>query len=880
MRKLGTVSHTIAFLYAFYLLNIVSIFVSPITQKEILLQFKGDIWDDPYDCLKNWDSSKNPCQDYGGVSCDSDGNVVKILLWNCSLGGFLSPALSGLKSLRIISLFGNKLTGNIPVEYGDIGSLRKINLSSNALSGSIPEFLGDLPNIRFLDLSRNEYNGEIPSALFNNCYKTRFVSLAHNNLSGPIPVSVKNCFNLEGIDLSFNGLSGRLPPELCEIPAISYLSVRSNKLSGSVEEQVSKCRSLNLLDLGSNVFTGPAPLEVIGLMNVTYFNISWNGFQGAFSDVGTCSRSLEVFDISGNDLYGEIPASISKCSGLKYLDLSFNGLNGSIPVGIADLKKLLVMRLGDNSLDGTIPAEFGSIEWLEVLDLQNLKLVGEIPNEITQCRFLLELNISGNSLEGEIPHNLDNMTYLEVLDLHENQISGNIPLSVGNLSNLVWLDLSENLLSGSIPSTLGNLRNLLYFSVSSNHLSGAIPSVGSIQQFGPSPFLHNPDLCGAPLETFCSNAGLTNPARKPKLSASAIVAIVAATLIVTGVCVITIINTRARSRKRGDEAMVLESATTTLASSESSVMLGKLVLFSSSLPSKYKDWEAGTKALLDKECLIGGGSIGTVYKTTLQGGVMIAMKRLKALGRINSQEEFEHEIGLLGSLHHPNLVTIQGYYWSSNMQLLLSEFVSKGNLYNNLHGLNDDRSNPDLNWSRRFDIAVGTARALAYLHHDCRPPVLHLNIKSTNVLLDENYTAKLSDYGLGKLLPLLGSYGLTKVHHGVGYIAPELAQSSRLSDKCDVYSYGVVLLEIVTGRKPVGKEAANEVVVLREYVRGLVEKGVASKCFDRSLSGFAENEGIQVMKLGLICTSDMPSRRPSMSEVVQVLESIRNGSGS
>lgn len=484
-------------------------------------------------------------------------------------------------------------------------------------------------------------------------------------------------------------------------------------------------------------------------------------------------------------------------------------------------------------------------------------------------------NISGNSLEGGIPQNLDNMTYLEILDLHKNQISGGIPFSVGNLLNLVFLDFSENLLSGSIPPTVENLRNLTYFSVSYNNLSGAIPSVQSIIQFGSSPFLHNPDLCGPPLQNSCSSTAPTNSSRKPKLSASAIVAIVAAILIATGVCVITIINMKARRRRRrrrrgGGETMAVES--TPLASSESNVMLGKLVLFTKSLPSKYEDWEAGTKALLDRECLIGGGSVGTVYKTTLEGGVLIAVKRLKTLGRIQSQDDFEHEIGRLGNLHHPNLVTIQGYYWSSNMQLLLSEFVSKGNLYENLHG-----SNPNLNWSRRFHIAVGTARALAYLHHDCRPQVLHLNIKSTNVLLDENYAAKISDYGLKKLLPLLNDYGLTKVHNSVGYIAPELAQSSRISDKCDVYSFGVILLELVTGRKPVEKGAANEVVILCEYVRGLVEKGTASNSFDRSLSGFAENEIVQVMKLGLICTSETAMRRPSMAEVVQVLESIRNG---
>nr|GMD94974.1 probable LRR receptor-like serine/threonine-protein kinase At1g12460 [Ipomoea batatas] len=329
--------------------------------------------------------------------------------------------------------------------------------------------------------------------------------------------------------------------------------------------------------------------------------------------------------------------------------------------------------------------------------------------------------------------------------------------------------------------------------------------------------------------------------------------------------------------------MIVES--TPLASSDSNVIIGKLVLFSKTLPSKYEDWEVGTKALLDKECLIGGGTIGTVYKTSFEGGVSISVKKLETLGRIRNQDEFEQEIGRLGNLEHPNLVPLQGYYWSSSMQLILSEFVQNGNLYENLHGVNYPGTstgvgNPELNWPRRFRIALGTARALAFLHHDCKPPVLHLNVKSTNVLLDENYDPKLSDYGLVKLLPLLDNYGLTKFHNAVGYVAPELAQSMRLSDKCDVYSFGVILLELVTGRKPVESPGANEVVILCEYVRGLIERGAASDCFDTSLRGFVENELIQVMKLGLICTSEIPLRRPSMAEVVQVLESIRNGSES
>lgn len=476
------------------------------------------------------------------------------------------------------------------------------------------------------------------------------------------------------------------------------------------------------------------------------------------------------------------------------------------------------------------------------------------------------------------------MTYLEVLDLHRNHLNGTIPEILGNLSKLQILDLSQNSLFGSIPSSLGNLLNLKHFNVSYNNLSGEIPAVPMFQEFGSSVFSNNPGLCGPPLNVSCSGSGsgAVPSERKPKLSVSAIVAIVAAALIVTGVCVITMVNLRTRRRKvENNEAEIVES--TPLASTESSVIIGKLVLFSKTLPSKYEDWEAGTKALLDKDNLIGVGSIGTVYRSSFEGGISIAVKKLENIGRIKSQDEFEQEIGRLGNLQHPNLVQVLGYYWSSSMQLILTEFVPNRNLYDNLHGNSfytgtSSLGGPDeLYWSRRFNIALGTARALAYLHHDVRPPIVHLNIKSHNILLDENYEPKLSDYGLGKLLAILDNYWLTRSHTAVGYVAPELAQSLRISEKCDVYSFGVILLELVTGRKPVESRGPSQVVVLCEHVRMLLDRGSASDCFDQRLRGLEENELIQVMKLGLICTSENPVRRPSMAEAVQVLESIRNG---
>ncbi|KAK5813214.1 hypothetical protein F383_15451 [Gossypium arboreum] len=850
------------------------------TEKEILLQFRGNITDDPYNSLNSWVPNGYPCVNFSGVFCNPKGFVDKIVLWNTNLSGQLPAALSGLSSIRVLTLFGNRFSGNIPQEYSLLQTLWKINVSSNALSDSIPDFIGDLPNIRFLDFSNNGYSGEIPSALFKNCYKTKYVSVSHNSLSGSIPGTIVKCSKLEGFDFSFNNLIGELPSGICDISVLKYASVGSNALSGNVLQEMSKCQSLSYLDLSRNSFTGLAPFRVIEFKNITYFNVSHNRFFGEIPSIGSCSETMQFIDASWNSLDGEIPTSISNCKSLKVLDLGFNRLNGTIPVNIADLGRLLAISLANNSLNGTIPAGFGSIELLQVLDLHNLNLAGGIPAYVSNCRFLRQLDVSGNALEGHIPDTIYNMTHLEILDLHGNQLNGSIPSSLGNLSKLQFLDLSLNSFSGSIPFSLAHLNMITHFNLSYNNLSGIIPTIQTIQSFGPSAFSNNPGLCGLPL-TSCSLSGrLPTSGRTGVLSTSAIVAIVAAAVILTGVCVVTILNTRASRSKKEESTMVVES--TPPGSSDSNVIIGKLVLFSKILPSKYEDWEAGSKALLDKDSLVGGGSIGTVYRTSFEGGISIAVKKLETLGRIRNQDEFEQEIGRLGNIKHPNLVALQGYYWSSSIQLILSEFIPNGNLYDNLHGLNyPDTStgvgNTELTWSRRFHVALGTARALSYLHHDCRPPIFHLNIKSSNILLDEEYKAKLSDYGLGKLLPILDNYGLTKFHNAVGYVAPELAQSLRVSEKCDVYSFGVILLELVTGRKPVESPTANEVVILCEYVRGLLERGSASDCFDRRLRGFADNELIQVMKLGLICTSEIPSRRPSMSEVVQVLEFIRSG---
>lgn len=871
--------------------------VSQNEEKQALLGFKSSINRDPLKVLQSWNPSDGSACGWTGVSCDADGNVEKILLHNSQLSGSLnSSAITMLKHLRTLSLSGNDFSGQIPLELKEIGSLWKLNLSRNGFSGPVPPDLGNLYSLRLLDLSHNSLTGNIPSALFKNCGRLRYFALANNNLSGPIPVEMSQCGRLVGFDLSFNSLVGNLPSQICIPTSMAHVNVKMNFLTGFLPDELGDCENLQFLDVGSNLFSGSLPSRLLSLTNLDYLAVDENAFTGGLLPDILALPSLKYFDISHNKLSGEIPvitscdgvqeiyvsannltgsipASIRTCRNLEVLDLSSNRISGNIPPDIGSLTKLSILKLGGNAIEGTIPSEIGDIELLQILDLRDLHLTGAIPAVLSNCRFLLELDLSDNNLDGIIPENIYNITYLRRLDLHGNRINSSIPSLLGNLSDMKYLDLSNNSLSGMIPSSLGNMTQLGFFNVSFNNLQGPIPNNSVMHKFGKESFIGNKGLCGPPLDTPCIAPSPSPSGKTRVLTVSAIIAIVAAAIIAVGVCIITLMNVRALRRKK-TELLVYES---TPPSPDANLIIGKLVLFSKSLPSKYEDWEAGTKALLDKECFIGGGAIGTVYKATFEGGLAIAVKKLETLGRIKVQEEFEQEISRLGNLRHPNLVAVQGYYWSSTMQLILSDFISNGNLYHHLHEVRP--GNTSLCWGRRFRIALGTAKAVAYLHHDCKPQILHFDIKSSNILIDDDFEPRLSDYGLGKLLPMLDSYiSSRRFHTAVGYVAPELAcQSLRLTEKCDVYSFGVIVLELVTGRRPV-ESSESEVVILCEYVRSSLERGEGATCIDPNLHQRPENEVMQVLKLGLICTAQTPSRRPSMAEVVQVLESIKPNS--
>lgn len=472
--------------------------------------------------------------------------------------------------------------------------------------------------------------------------------------------------------------------------------------------------------------------------------------------------------------------------------------------------------------------------------------------------------------------------------LGHNKLTGPIPASIANLTNLQLVDLSLNNLTGSLPKQLGNLAHLISFNISHNHLQGELPAGGFFNIISPSSVSGNPSLCGSVVNRSCStvlpkplvlnpnstsdpsSAGSFAPNLRHKkiiFSISALIAIGAAVVIALGVIAVTVLNLHVRSStSRSAAGLALSAGDDYSRSPTTDANSGKLVMFSGD-----PDFSAGAHALLNKDCELGRGGFGAVYKTVLGDGQPVAIKKLTVSSLVKSQEEFEREVKKLGKIRDKNLVMLEGYYWTQSLQLLIYEYVPGGSLYKHLH---EGPSMNSLTWHERFNIILGTAKSLSHLH---QMNVIHYNLKSSNVLIDDSGEPKVGDFGLARLLPMLDRYVLSsKIQSALGYMAPEFAcRTVKITEKCDVYGFGVLVLEVVTGKRPV-EYMEDDVVVLCDMVRGALEEGRVEECVDARLQGqFPAEEAIPVMKLGLICTSQVPSNRPDMGEVVNILELIK-----
>uniref|UniRef100_A0A0D9YGM7 Protein kinase domain-containing protein n=1 Tax=Oryza glumipatula TaxID=40148 RepID=A0A0D9YGM7_9ORYZ len=479
----------------------------------------------------------------------------------------------------------------------------------------------------------------------------------------------------------------------------------------------------------------------------------------------------------------------------------------------------------------------------------------------------LRRDLSHNNLTGSIPSTVGNLTSLEVVDLSKNKLNGTLPVELSNLLSLRIFDVSHNLLSGDLPNSRF-FDNIPEAFLSDNQGLCSSRKNNSCIAIMPKPIVLNPNSSTNPLSQATPTAPSSMHHKKIILSVSTLIAIAGGGTIIIGVIIISVLNRRARATTSRSAPATALSDDYLSQSPENDASSGKLVMFGKGSP----EFSAGGHALLNKDCELGRGGFGAVYKTVLRDGQPVAIKKLTVSSLVKSKDDFERQVKLLSKVRHHNVVALRGFYWTSSLQLLIYDYLPGGNLHKHLHECTEDNS---LSWMERFDIILGVARGLTHLH---QRGIIHYNLKSSNVLLDSNGEPRVGDYGLAKLLPMLDRYVLSsKIQSALGYMAPEFAcKTVKITEKCDVYGFGVLVLEVLTGRRPV-EYLEDDVVVLCDLVRSALEEGRLEDCMDPRLCGeFPMEEALPIIKLGLVCTSQVPSNRPDMGEVVNILELVRS----
>ncbi|KAK4801541.1 hypothetical protein SAY86_022028 [Trapa natans] len=534
-------------------------------------------------------------------------------------------------------------------------------------------------------------------------------------------------------------------------------------------------------------------------------------------------------------------------------------------------QQIIELHFPGMGLSGTLPAGvLANLTTVQTLSLRYNALSGPIPPDIANLTALRNIYLQGNFFSGEIPPSLSSLQNLVRLNLADNKLTGSIPSSLNALSRLKTLYLEQNQINGTIPVLTMKLDQ---FNVSFNRLTGSIPS--SLSGMPKSAF-EGTSLCGPPLSS-CNDAttGGGSGGGGSKLSGGAIAGIVIGS--VFGLLVILLILIfLCRKRKAKKEAKDVEvAAAAKQAGGTAGYSLGKSQSDGNSLV-----FFGNHKGMFDLEDLLkasaevlGKGTFGTTYKATVDmGGLTVAVKRLKDLAV--PEKEFTEKMKEIGEVEHENLVPLRAYYCNRDEKLLVYDHMPTGSLSALLHGNTATSARTPLNWDTRSSIALGAARAITHLHS--RGPVSsHGNIKSSNVLLTKSYEARVSDFGLAQI-----AIPTTIPSRINGYRAPEVTDAQRVSQKADVYSFGVLLLELLTGKAPANSQLNEEGVDLPRWVQSVVREEWTAEVFDLELLRYqdVEEDMVQLLQLALECTAQHPDKRPSMAVVTARIEEIRSQS--
>ncbi|PPD72647.1 hypothetical protein GOBAR_DD30453 [Gossypium barbadense] len=796
-----------------------------------LLEFKDRIAGPQNVLANNWTASTSVCN-WIGVSCGIlHKRVIALNLKSMNLRGSIPPHLGNLSFLLSLDLSRNHFYGHLPKELGQLHRLRILRLSYNRLNGEIPSWLGNLQGVRRLRMKNNNFIGTIPETLVNMS-NLEILNLGFNQLSGQIPSSIFNSTTLEVIGLYDNKLEGDLPP-ITNAPKLEILLLWRNKLSGNIPNSIFNASMLKELDLAHNLFSGPIPktlgnlrhLEVLKIFDNNLITGSSTDHEWSFISSLTNCRNLSTIDVSGNPLSGVLPTYIGNLSkSLQYFYADECELQGIIP-----------MEIDSNKLSSTIPSTLWNLKDILEIDLSSNHLHNSHAIDVGNLRSLLKLNLSRNLLTGDILSTFGGLITLVSLDLSNNILHGHIPESFDGLISLEFLDLCNNNLSGVIPKSLEKLLYLKYFNVSFNRLEGEIPSEGCFSNFSSTSFMKNYALCGPPR--------LLVPPCKNDIHKNSQTIILHAFRY--GLPTIGIVVKMPKKEFLGLGLYGSNEPTLNFETLANTALPIKDDLLSLKTPRRisYAELSRATNGF-EESNMLGSGSFGYVYKGRLSDGMEVAIKVITCCSSVD-------------------------------FKALVLDYMSNGNLEKWLHS-----KNCFLDIIQRVDIMIDVAVAIEHLHNGHPTPIIHCDIKPSNILLDEDMVAHVGDFGVAKLLGEGEVMKQTMTLATIGYMAPEFGSAGLVSIKSDVYSYEIVLIETFTKRKPTDNVFVEEETI-RHWMESSLPKGAIEIADVDLLRREDENIVVKancissIMELALNCSAELPEERKEMKDVVVELKKIK-----